>query len=158
MTLVVNGRRTPVPIGPDGHVERLPTASDMASHAQIAVDKPTGYYHVDLDILPSIAPAPEVSAYQIHTSAVVQRERNSFSPFLTGRRGDEGPSECEPTLVQTHPAPHPSLSPRKSGERVCARPLAPHPQQMCECRGVNAAQSSVEAEIPDPRLKIPVIL
>jgi hypothetical protein len=82
MCLVVNGRRTPVPIGPDGHVERLPTASDMAAHAQVAVDKPSGYYHVDLDILPSLAPALEASATQSDDAAEIPVMRLIFPVIL----------------------------------------------------------------------------
>jgi hypothetical protein len=38
--LVVGGRRTPVPVGGDGKVQRLPTAAELAAHAQLAVDAP----------------------------------------------------------------------------------------------------------------------
>ena len=63
LTMVAGGKHTPLPILPDGRVERIPTAADMAEHAQIAIDAPKGAKfaaHMSADT--AIRPALEVNA------------------------------------------------------------------------------------------------
>jgi hypothetical protein len=61
--LIVGGKRTPIPIAADGRVERLPTAAELAAHAQIGLDAQPGMKftnHLSLDT--SIRPAQEIAA------------------------------------------------------------------------------------------------
>jgi hypothetical protein len=60
LTLVANGKRTPLPVAPDGEVQRLPTAEELAAHPQIAVGG--GAVQVTLGLWSSIRPSEEISA------------------------------------------------------------------------------------------------
>lgn len=62
MTLVVNGKRTPIPLAADGRIERIPTAAELAAHAQLALDTPKGAFSNRMDFETTIRPAQEVSA------------------------------------------------------------------------------------------------
>jgi hypothetical protein len=61
--LIVGGKRTAIPIAADGRVERLPTAAELAAHAQVGLDAQAGMKftnHLSLDT--AIRPAQEISA------------------------------------------------------------------------------------------------
>jgi hypothetical protein len=60
LTLVVDGKRTPLPIAADGRVERLPTEADLAAHAMIALDVPRGYISIPVDLGAAMPPAREI--------------------------------------------------------------------------------------------------
>jgi hypothetical protein len=61
--LVVGGRRTPVPVGGDGKVQRLPTAAELAAHAQLAVDAPASVkFSIRLSLDTAIPPARQIPA------------------------------------------------------------------------------------------------
>ncbi len=61
--LVVNGKRTPMALSSTGQVERVPSAADLAAHAQVAIDAPPGVkFNVRLDMATSISPAREIGA------------------------------------------------------------------------------------------------
>jgi hypothetical protein len=62
LSLVVEGRRTPLPLGPDARLERLPTAAELATGAQVAVDAPKGPLGMKIDLNAAIRPATEISA------------------------------------------------------------------------------------------------
>jgi hypothetical protein len=61
--LVVDGRHTPIPLGSDGRTRRLPTAAELAAHAQVAFDVPPNTkLSVRLSLDTAIPPAREVAA------------------------------------------------------------------------------------------------
>ncbi len=61
--LVVGQKRTPIPIAADGRIDRLPTPTELAAHAQVAIDAPpSAKFSSRLSLDTAIAPAPEVSA------------------------------------------------------------------------------------------------
>lgn len=62
LTLVVGGKRAPLPIAADGRVERLPSPAEMAAHAQVATEAPKGAFSVGISLVTSIKPAQEISA------------------------------------------------------------------------------------------------
>jgi len=77
--LVVNGKRSPMIINPDGQVQRLPTAPELAAHSQIAVEaKPEYKFGARLSLDTSIKPAQEISAAECdlavnQANAVIRR-------------------------------------------------------------------------------------
>jgi len=61
--LVLGAKRTPILVSPEGKVLRLPTAAELAAHAQVAIDAPPAVkFSTRLSIDTDIAPAPEVNA------------------------------------------------------------------------------------------------
>lgn len=61
-TLVAGGKRTPMPIGADGRVERLPTPAELNDHAQVALEAPKGTkLSIKMAVETTIRPAVEVS-------------------------------------------------------------------------------------------------
>jgi hypothetical protein len=63
LTLVSGGRRTPLPLAPDGQVERLPVAADFASHAEVAIAAPKGAkLAAQIELSAAIPSAPEIAA------------------------------------------------------------------------------------------------
>lgn len=79
LTLVADGRRTPLPIADGGRVGRLPTAADFAAHAQVAIDAPKGAkFGSRLDLSTNIKPAQDISASDcalavVQANAAIQR-------------------------------------------------------------------------------------
>jgi hypothetical protein len=63
LNLIVEGRRTPLPIAATGQVERLPSAADFSAHAQVAVDAPKGAkLGTMLDLSAAIPSGQEITA------------------------------------------------------------------------------------------------
>jgi hypothetical protein len=64
LTLVAaDGTRTPLPVGPDGRVSRLPTLADIKSKAKIEMTAPTGSsFKGEIAMLARVAPAATMSA------------------------------------------------------------------------------------------------
>jgi hypothetical protein len=63
LTLVEGARRTPLPIRTDGKVERIPTAAELAGHAEVLVEAPKGSRLATRpDVDTTIRPGLEISA------------------------------------------------------------------------------------------------
>jgi hypothetical protein len=63
LTLMVDGRRIPLPIAPNGRVERLPSPAEIAAHAQLLVEAAPGIkFHNRLALDTAIRPAQEIVA------------------------------------------------------------------------------------------------
>jgi hypothetical protein len=77
--LVLGGKRTPIPVSADGRIERLPTPTELAQHAQVAIEAPQGVkFNNRLNLESAVKPALEVSAADCATSiaqanAAIQR-------------------------------------------------------------------------------------
>jgi hypothetical protein len=61
LTLVADGKRIPLPLGPNGRIERLPSATELA-HARIEVAGAKGPLQIQIALFSSIRPAEEINA------------------------------------------------------------------------------------------------
>ncbi len=74
VSLISGGVRTPVPIGADGRVLRLPTLRELQTHAQMAFDvAPTTKFGLRLGVEPLVRPALDLDAAYL-TFAVAQAQ------------------------------------------------------------------------------------
>jgi hypothetical protein len=72
LVLVSGGVRTPIAVGGDGRLQRLPTLADLKSKAQVEITAPEGAkIQLSMELLAKVAPAKDIPAAQL--AAAIQQ-------------------------------------------------------------------------------------